>query len=48
MVFGLAAKNFHIRLPGWVSEVKKPLPAWFGRLWFIGFGALHVYLGIRP
>jgi hypothetical protein len=45
-VFGLVAGSFHIRLPGLQGEVKKPLPSWFGRLWFLAFGALLIYFGI--
>ncbi len=46
-IFGLVAGSFHIRLPGLQCEVKKPLPGWFGRLWFLAFGALLIYLGVR-
>lgn len=46
-IFGLAAGSFHIRLPGLDREVKKPLPGWFGRLWFLGCAAVLIYFGLR-
>jgi hypothetical protein len=46
-IFGLVAGSFHVRLPGLQREVKRPLPGWFGRLWFLVFGALLIYLGVR-
>jgi hypothetical protein len=46
-IFGLVAGSFHIRLPGLHSEVKKPLPGWFGRVWFLACGAVLIYLGVR-
>jgi hypothetical protein len=46
-LFGLVAGSFHIRLPGLQREVKKPLPGWFGRLWFLAGGALLIYLGLK-
>jgi len=47
LVFGLVSSSFHVRLPGATNQVKMSLPRWFGRLWFIGFGILLIYLGIR-
>jgi hypothetical protein len=44
--FGLAGGSFHVRLPGFQSEHKMPLPIWFGRLWFLASGVLLIYLGI--
>ena len=47
ILFGLAAGRFHVRLPGLTEQVKKPLPRWFGRLWFFGGGVLLIYLGLK-
>ena len=46
-VFGLRGGGFYIPLLGLRGEVKKPLPVWLGRLWFVGIGIVLIYLGIR-
>ena len=46
-VFGLLpGANFFTELPTLRGIVKKPLPRWFGRLWFVGAGALCIYWGL--
>lgn len=32
---------------GLKSVAKKPVPKWFGRLWFIAFGLWFIYMGLR-
>jgi len=46
LIFGLVADKFLIQLPGLQGIIKKPLPNWFGRLWFLVGGAVLIYLGI--
>lgn len=43
---GIAASAFY---PGRLGRPSrgKPLPKWFGRLWFLGFAAIAIYWGIR-
>jgi len=43
---GFAAQSFH---PGRLGRhaTGKPLPRWFGRLWFLGFAAVLLYLAVR-
>jgi hypothetical protein len=43
---GFTAENF---FPGKLgrNSTGKPLPKWFGRLWFFAFAAVAVYMGIR-
>ena len=46
-VFGLLpGSNFFTELPTLRGIVRKPLPRWFGRLWFVGAGALLIYWGL--
>ena len=45
-VFGLLGANFWIEVLTRQGIVRKPLPTWFGRLWFAGAGALLIYWGI--
>ena len=46
-IFGLLpGGNFFTRLPTLRGIVRKPLPTWFGRLWFVAAGALLVYWGL--
>lgn len=46
-VFGLLpGVNFFTELPTWRGIVRKPLPSWFGRLWFVAAGASSVYWGL--
>lgn len=43
---GFTAKEFYPgRLAG--KPKGKPVPKWFGRLWFLGFSAIMLYEGIR-
>jgi hypothetical protein len=45
-VFGLLpGVNFFIKLPTLRAIIRRPLPTWFGRLWFVAAGALLVYWG---
>jgi hypothetical protein len=44
--FGILSANFGFRLPGRDGSVKKPLPTWFGRLWFLGFAVLLICMGL--
>jgi hypothetical protein len=46
LYLGMAAKTFHAGGPGRNTSAK-PLPKWFGRLWFFGFAAIMLYLGIK-
>jgi hypothetical protein len=43
---GVTAENFY---PGRLGRkaAGKPLPKWFGRLWFFGFATIAVFMGIR-
>ena len=46
-VFGLLPRtNFFTELPTLRGIIGKPLPRWFGRLWFVGAGALLIYWGL--
>jgi amino acid transporter len=44
--FGVTSGEFR---PGALgrNSTGKPLPIWFGRMWFLGFAAIMLYLGIR-
>jgi hypothetical protein len=42
----LPGVNFFTELPTLRGIVRKPLPTWFGRLWFVAAGALLVYWGL--
>jgi len=42
----LPVGNFFTELPTLRGIIRKPLPRWFGRLWFVGFGALLIYWGL--
>ena len=50
--FGLLA-IFFVFLPGtkyyprMIGRGKKELPKWYGRLWFLGFAAIALYLSLR-
>ena len=47
IVFGLLpGGNSFIELPTLRGIVRKPVPRWFGRLWFVGAGVLLVYWGL--
>jgi hypothetical protein len=47
IVFGLLpGVNFFIELPILRAIIRKSLPNWFGRLWFVAAGALLVYWGL--
>jgi hypothetical protein len=46
-VFGLLPSvTFFTELLTLRGIVKKPLPRWFGRLWFVALGALCIYWGL--
>lgn len=42
----LPGEGFFTELPTLRGIVRKPLPRWFGRLWFVGAGALCIYWGL--
>ena len=45
--FGLLpGVNFFTELPTLRGVVRKPLPHWSGRLWFVAAGALLIYWGL--
>lgn len=47
IVFGLLpGVNFFTEFPTLRGIVRKPVPTWFGRLWFVAAGALLVYWGL--
>jgi hypothetical protein len=47
IVFGLLpGVGFFTDFPTFRGIVRKPIPAWFGRLWFAALGALLVYWGL--
>jgi hypothetical protein len=47
IIFGmLPGITFFIPLPSLRGEVRKPIPRWHGRLWFVAIGALLIYLGV--
>jgi hypothetical protein len=47
IVFGLLpGGNFFTEFLTLRGIVRKPLPTWFGRLWFVVAGALLVYWGL--
>ena len=47
IVFGLLpGVNFFTELPTLRGIVRKPVPRWFGRLWFSAGGALLIYWGL--
>jgi hypothetical protein len=55
LVFGTAVIVFGLLVPdgNFFTEsltrrgiVRKPMPTWFGRLWFVAAGALLVYWGL--
>ena len=43
---GATAKNFYGGGVGRLAT-KNPTPTWFGRLWFFGFAAVMLYLGVK-
>jgi hypothetical protein len=43
---GATAKVFYPGRLGRKSD-GKPIPTWFGRVWFLGFAAVMLYLGIK-
>ena len=43
---GATAKNFYGGGVGRLA-VRNPTPRWFGRVWFFGFAAVMLYLGVR-
>ena len=46
-VFGLLpGMHFYTELPSRRGIVRKPLPVWFGRTWFVAVGALLIYWGL--
>lgn len=46
-IFGLLpGTGFFTEFPTLRGTVRKPLPTWFGRSWFIAAGALLVYWGL--
>jgi hypothetical protein len=46
-IFGLLpGGRFFAELPTLRGFVRKPLSPWSGRLWFIGGGAILIYLGV--
>ena len=47
-VFGLLpGGNFFTEFLTLRGIVRRPLPRWFGRLWFVGGGALLIYWGLN-
>jgi hypothetical protein len=42
----LPGVNFFTALPTLRGIVRKTLPTWFGRLWFVAAGAIVVYWGL--
>jgi len=46
LYWSLVAKTYRAGGPG-RTATGKPLPKWFGRLWFVGFGVILLYLAIR-
>jgi len=47
IVFGLLpGVNFFTDFPTLRAIARKPLPTWFGRLWFVAAGALLIYWGL--
>jgi hypothetical protein len=44
--FGVRGSEFRLGGLG-RTPTSKPLPAWFGRMWFFGFAIIMLYLGIR-
>ena len=42
--FALISDNFY---PSMIRGGTKPLPKWFGRLWFLTFALFMFYFGIR-
>jgi hypothetical protein len=46
ITLGIVGRTFYPGLPGPRKRVK-PLPPWLGRIWFIGLGALAVYIAVR-
>jgi hypothetical protein len=46
MYGGATSKVFY---PGTLGRkaTGKPMPTWLGRLWFFGFAAVTLYMGIR-
>jgi hypothetical protein len=46
-VFGLLpGGKFFTRYPTLQGIVTKPIPSWFGRIWFAAGGALLIYWGL--
>ena len=47
IVFGLLPSvDFFTDLPSLRGIIRKALPAWFGRTWFVAVGALLIYWGL--
>ncbi len=46
LVIGVFAERFYAGGPGRLAS-GRPIPKWFGRLWFYGFSFVALYLGIR-
>jgi hypothetical protein len=42
----LPGAKFFTSYPTLRGIAKKPIPAWSGRTWFVGAGALLIYLGL--
>jgi len=44
--FGATSESFY---PGRLGRNSngKPVPKWFGRLWFFGFAVIALYMGIK-
>ena len=45
-IFALLPGSFYVRLPGLEREARKQVLTWFGRLCFLGGGAVLIYLGV--
>jgi hypothetical protein len=43
----IARRTFFAELPTLSSFVKKPLPTWVGRTFFVAVGAVLIYWGLR-
>jgi hypothetical protein len=46
LYFGATGKTFRAGGPGRTAS-GRPLPRWFGRLWFFGFAVVLLYLAIK-
>lgn len=43
---GITAKDFYGGGVGRLAS-KNPTPQWFGRVWFLGFAAVMIYVGVK-